>query len=83
MVEIKNKKISLIKGKKNIVRRQSAPIVYDMNASIYIWRRQSLLKKNTLFSKKTSLYLMPEARSIDIDSNLDFKLVEYLLKTKK
>ena len=61
-------------------RRQDAPIVYDMNASIYIWKRRALLKNNTLFTDKTSLYVMPEERSVDIDTELDWEFVKYLIK---
>ena len=50
-----------------------------MNASIYIWKREIILKTNELFLDKTGLYVMPEERSIDIDSPLDFDFVEYLL----
>ena len=44
-----------------------------MNASIYIWKREALLSNNSLFIEKTGLYVMPENRSQDIDSELDFK----------
>ena len=65
-----------------ILRRQDAPITYDMNASIYIWKRNYLINSDNLFSKNTSLYIMPEERSIDIDSQLDWDIVEYLIKRK-
>lgn len=43
---IKNSKISLVcKPKKRINSRQMAPKIYDLNASIYIWKRDKLLKK--------------------------------------
>jgi CMP-N-acetylneuraminic acid synthetase len=65
-------------------RRQDAPEVYDMNASIYIWKRQALLESSTLFTEKTYLYVMPEERSIDIDTELDWDFVEFImLKTMK
>ena len=51
-----------------------------MNASIYLWKRDFLFKSYNLFNKKTSVYLMPAERSIDIDSNFDFKFVKFLLK---
>ena len=82
MVEIKKNKVNLIKKNNFINRRQDAPKVYDMNASIYIWKRKSLLINNTLFTKKTIIYEMPEERSIDIDTMLDFKIVEFLIKNK-
>jgi CMP-N,N'-diacetyllegionaminic acid synthase len=66
-----------------IVRRQDAPKSYDMNASIYIWKRDVILNKNSLFLEKTGLYVMPEERSIDIDTELDFKFVEFLMKENK
>jgi len=63
-------------------RRQDAPKTYDMNASIYVWRRSSLINNSNLFLEKTVLYEMPEERSIDIDSELDFKIVEMLMKER-
>lgn len=60
-----------------VASRQAAPKVYSMNASIYVWHRTTL---NTgLWSGRTRLYEMPRNRSIDIDSEIDFKLVEMLM----
>ena len=78
MVEIVNDRIQIVKRlDKGPVRRQDAPQVYDMNASIYIWRREALLNCDTLYTDKTALYIMPEERSVDIDTEWDWKLVEY------
>lgn len=63
----------------NIVRRQDSPDCYDMNASIYIWKREALISNNTLFIDNTGIYVMPEERSQDIDSELDFKIVELIM----
>ncbi len=80
MVESINGKIKLVKKiEKAPVRRQDAPQTFDMNASIYIWKRNILLKNNSLFTEKTSLYIMPEERSIDIDNKLDWDFVEYYM----
>tara|TARA_B100000795_G_C22606611_1_gene363380 strand:+ start:68 stop:772 length:705 start_codon:yes stop_codon:yes gene_type:complete len=68
------------KSKKRIVRRQDAPKIYDLNASIYIWKRKSLLLSKKLINKKTIFFQMPYARSIDIDDKLDFILVKHILK---
>ncbi|MFY9141794.1 cytidylyltransferase domain-containing protein [Sulfuricurvum sp.] len=64
----------------SVVRRQDAPQSYDMNASIYIWKRDIILNENSIFLEKTGLYVMPEERSIDIDSELDFEFVEFLMR---
>lgn len=61
--------------------RQSAPVVYAMNASIYVWRR-SALASSLWASPRVRLYTMPRERSIDIDSPLDFEWVEHLMKRK-
>lgn len=65
----------------SIVRRQDAPKCYDMNASIYVWKRDTLMNflNNSVFQDKTLLYEMPEERSIDIDSELDWKIVEMIM----
>jgi CMP-N,N'-diacetyllegionaminic acid synthase len=77
----KNGKVYLSKTlDDSIVRRQDAPKSYDMNASIYIWKRDIILNENKLFLDNTGLYVMPENRSIDIDTELDYKFVEFLMK---
>jgi CMP-N,N'-diacetyllegionaminic acid synthase len=81
MVEFVNNKLCLVKKmKKKILRRQDARQVYDVNASIYIWKRNYLLKSNTIISNKTSLYEMPYNRSVDIDTKDDLKIVKLFLK---
>ena len=62
-----------------VVRRQDAPACFDMNASIYVWQRGVLLSGEPLFNDRTRLHVMPEERSIDIDSELDFRFVEFLI----
>ncbi|MDD3324208.1 MAG: acylneuraminate cytidylyltransferase family protein [Sulfurospirillaceae bacterium] len=81
LVEVSNDgKVALSKKlDSSIVRRQDAPKSYDMNASIYIWKRDIILNEKSLFLDKTGLYVMPEERSIDIDTELDFEFVEFLM----
>ncbi len=61
--------------------RQLAPKVYSMNASIYVWHKDTL--KKGLWEGKAKLYVMPRIRSIDIDEPIDFKIVELLMREKK
>ena len=68
------------KSKKKIVRRQDAPKIYDLNASIYIWNRKNLLLSKKLINKKTIFFQMPYSRSIDIDDKLDLIMVKHILK---
>ena len=68
------------KSKRKIVRRQDAPRIYDLNASIYIWSRKSLLSSKKLINKKTIFFQMPYSRSIDIDDKLDFIMIKHIVK---
>ncbi|WP_366658530.1 acylneuraminate cytidylyltransferase family protein [Fodinicurvata sp. EGI_FJ10296] len=60
-----------------VVTRQMAPKVYSMNASIYVWHRNTVAKG--MWNGRTRLYEMPRERSIDIDSEFDFHLVERIM----
>lgn len=71
------------KAPSRILRRQDAPKVYDMNGSIYVMWKDELIKRKTFFTEKTRLYVMPVERSHDIDSELDFKIVEMILSSKR
>lgn len=73
--------VSLVrKPRQPVESRQQAPKVFAMNASIYVWHRHTLEKG--LWTGRTRLYVMPRERSIDIDSPVDFKLVELLMREK-
>ncbi len=65
-----------------VFRRQDAPECFDMNASIYAWWARDFRAAPAIFTAQTRLYVMPEERSLDIDSELDFRLVEFLLESR-
>lgn len=65
-----------------IARRQDAPRCFDMNASIYAWHVAPFLEYPAVLYPDTRLFEMPEERSIDIDSELDFTLVDLLLRKR-
>lgn len=67
-----------------VVRRQDAPRAYDMNASICVYDRDYLLDKNTKspVSDRSQVWAMDELSAIDIDSELDFKFIEFLVNNK-
>lgn len=66
-----------------VVRRQDAPIVYAMNASVYVWKTDILFQREDIISGRTRFIEMPEERSIDIDSETDFKLIELIMKERQ
>ena len=82
MIEFSGNKVKLVSCKLNnkYKTRQSAPRVYEVTPSIFIWKRDYLMKSKKIISDKTCIYELPYERSIDIDSKNDFKYVEYLMK---
>lgn len=83
MVEVHNSYAKLIKPLSDtIIRRQDTPTCYDMNASIYIWRRDTLFQNKSVLTDKTMTYFMPEERSIDIDTEFDLKIVRFLAESR-
>lgn len=64
-----------------VTSRQQAPQVYSMNASIYVWHRHSL--DLGLWGGRVGLHVMPRERSVDIDTQLDWELVEILMHKRK
>lgn len=65
-----------------IVRRQDSPQCFDMNASIYVWQVPRFLSEPAVFYPDTRLFVMPPERSVDIDSELDFEIVELLMRRR-
>jgi CMP-N,N'-diacetyllegionaminic acid synthase len=80
IVSKRNGKYKIVIDKKRYTRRQDAPKCFDLNASIYFWKRKALIKNKKIVGKKTALYVMPRNKSVDIDTIEDFKYVEYLMK---
>ena len=66
-----------------VLRRQDAPRAFDMNASIYVWDRDALVRDQKVFFPTTRLYEMPPERSHDIDSELDFRIVSMLMDERE
>lgn len=65
-----------------IVRRQNAPPVYDHVASIYVLDPSYVRSASGLLDGHTEGYNIGYEKSIDIDSLVDFTLVEALLKAR-
>lgn len=61
--------------------RQLLPKYYRENGAIYFFNRDILKKKdNEMFLKGCYAYIMPNIRSIDIDTEMDFFLAEEYLR---
>ena len=61
-------------------RSQDLPTYYRINGAIYITKTSVLENEHSFFSDQNSFsYIMPQYRSIDIDSKLDFIIAENIL----
>ena len=59
--------------------RQAAPTVYEHAASTYVVAPDYLRRAKTIYEGRVIPFEMPAERCIDIDSPLDFAMVEFLL----
>lgn len=75
--------VGLSKPLGTIVRRQDAPLCFDMNASVYVWTRAAMFAGPNVFRADTRLFEMPADRSHDIDSETDWEIVEFLMKRRQ
>lgn len=55
------------------VRRQELPPVYVLNGAVYVARSEWLRRTRSFVTRDTLGYVMPAARSIDIDTAEDFE----------
>jgi len=65
------------------MRRQDLPKAYRPNGAIFITTPEVLYKYKTFYTPRTIAYVMPPERSIDIDTEFDFLLAEFLIKKLK
>ena len=66
--------------KSNFNTRQEAPLIYDMNASIYVYSREFLLRKVGLFDGKCGIHKMFDTGILDLDHENDLLLMEVIAK---
>lgn len=59
-------------------RRQDLPSCYELNGSIYAWRREPILAEMPALTDKTGFWLMAEECNFDIDTPLDFAIAGFV-----
>ena len=71
------------KADAHVLTRQSAPQVYDMNASFYIYRRLFFeMGCDDAITERSLIYLMPHT-CFDLDHPIDFEIMSFLVENKK
>ena len=69
----------VISPENQITRRQDAPEVFDMTTVAYVVNTNVVKQSNSIFEGKVKSIIIPQERSIDIDTLLDFKIAECLV----
>lgn len=73
---------SLSKSTGNILSRQAAPEVFEMNASFYFYKRDFFnIEKLNLFNRALIFNMTHE--SFDLDHIIDFEFLEFLIQNNK
>lgn len=66
-----------------VVARQQAPVVYEHAASTYVVAPGYLRRAKSLYEGRVIPYLMPAERCVDIDTEFDFRIVEFLMTSRQ
>lgn len=70
----------LIRQKPNISRRQDLPQTYALNGALYLTRIDWLKEQQSFVGPETLGYVMSPESSVDIDTPLDWRWVEFLIE---
>jgi len=62
-------------------QRQAGGKFYRLNGAIYIVNCEKFKTDRHFYQSGSFAYIMPQERSIDIDTALDFKMAEFLMNT--
>jgi CMP-N,N'-diacetyllegionaminic acid synthase len=62
---------------------QDLPPALARNGAIYITKAQHLLEHGTFYTEPVYPYIMPPERSVDVDTEWDFRLVELMLTAQE
>ncbi|MBU2025907.1 acylneuraminate cytidylyltransferase family protein, partial [Patescibacteria group bacterium] len=75
--------LDFIASKYSSKRRQDLPVLYIPQGAIYLVWTDKFKEQGSFYAKgKSIFYLMKEEESVDIDDLFDFRLAEFLLKSK-
>lgn len=67
-----------------VTQRQAAPKTYRLNGAVYVIHRDVIMEhKKGVMGSNIRPFIMSLERSVDIDSELDLKLAELLIKKRR
>jgi len=75
----KGRLVPLLHGAHLVTRRQESKMSYRLNGAVYVVSPRQIMEHSFLLDGDTGAYIMPQCRSVDIDSQLDLELAALLL----
>jgi CMP-N-acetylneuraminic acid synthetase len=66
-----------------LLQTQDLPPVYEENSCIYIFTRQILLARRNRLGERPMMFEIGSAEAWDIDEELDFAIVDFLMEERK
>jgi len=78
-----NRAALVIPPQSDVVRRQDAPVVYDMTTVAYVARPEFVMAASGTFQGRVRAVLVPPQRALDIDTPLDFMIAEALMAQRE
>lgn len=72
----------LVEGNGKIARRQDAPDSFDLTTVAYVTRPKFIMDNESIWDGRVQGVVVPHERAIDIDTELDFEIAEYLMKKR-
>ena len=60
--------------------RQEFPPMYYLNGAIYLVKIEPFLERRSMYGPRTTAYVMPRERSVDVDEPVDLEICQLLLQ---
>lgn len=72
----------LVQDDNRYVRRQDAPQVYDMTTVAWVTYPEFIMQNESIWDGRVRGIMIPPERAIDIDTELDFKIADFLMRER-
>ncbi len=65
-----------------LLQTQDLPPIYEENSCIYLFTRETLMRRRNRLGDRPLMYEIPAAEAWDIDEPLDFEIVDFLMSSR-
>ncbi len=65
-----------------LLQTQDLPPIYEENSCIYMFKKDTLLKRRNRLGERPMMFEINAAEAWDIDEELDFEIVDFLMRRK-